>query len=81
MSVITNSGEQFIRSTAVGHTLLGYPIIQSTNVTVDSMFLIDAADFIAASDDTPTFSVSDQAVLHMEDTIHWPSALRELHRP
>jgi len=49
-------------------TLMGYPVIQSTTGTSDTMFLLDAADFMTATGDTPRFDVSDQAVLHMEDT-------------
>jgi HK97 family phage major capsid protein len=49
-------------------TLMGYPVITSTTIAVDSMILMDAADFITATGDTPRFDVSDQAVLHMEDT-------------
>lgn len=49
-------------------TLLGFPIIQSTSMTADTIFLVDAADFVTATGDTPNFSVSDQATLHMEDT-------------
>lgn len=49
-------------------TLLGYPVIQSTTGLSDMMVLMDAADFMTATGDTPQFSVSDQAVLHMEDT-------------
>jgi hypothetical protein len=49
-------------------TLLGYPIIQSTTVPQDTMVLVDAADFITATGDDVRFDVSDQAVLHMEDT-------------
>jgi HK97 family phage prohead protease len=48
--------------------LLGYPVIQSTNVTADTIILVDAADFATATGDTPNFSVSDQATLHMEAT-------------
>jgi HK97 family phage major capsid protein len=47
-------------------TLLGYPVISSTNQTQDIILLVDAADFITATGDTPRFDVSDQAVLHME---------------
>ena len=49
-------------------TLLGYPVIQSSNVTADSMLLVDAADFVSVTGDSPRFDVSDQATLHMEDT-------------
>ena len=47
--------------------LLGYPIIQSTTGTNDTMYLMDAADFATAIG-TPMFDVSDVATLHMEDT-------------
>jgi hypothetical protein len=49
-------------------TLLGYPVITSTSCPVDTMFLLDAADFVTATGDTPDFNMSDQATLHMEDT-------------
>jgi len=49
-------------------TLLGYPVISSSNVTADTMLLVDAADFVSVTGDTPRFDVSDQATLHMEDT-------------
>jgi HK97 family phage major capsid protein len=49
-------------------TLMGYPVITSTTIAPDSMILMDAADFISATGDTPRFDVSDQAVLHMEDS-------------
>jgi hypothetical protein len=32
------------------------------------VLLVDAADFFSATGDEPRFDVSDQAVLHMEDT-------------
>ena len=47
---------------------MGYPLIASTTVTLGMVILVDAADFFSASGDTPNFSVSDQATLHMEDT-------------
>lgn len=47
--------------------LLGFPVIQTTVGTTDTMYLIDAADF-ATSQGAPRFDVSDTAVLHMEDT-------------
>jgi HK97 family phage prohead protease/HK97 family phage major capsid protein len=49
-------------------TFMGIPIIQSTNVTATTLILMDAADFASASGEDPRFEVSDQAVLHMEDT-------------
>src|SRR4029077_18006914 len=48
--------------------LQGYPVIQSSNVTADTMLLVDAADFVSVTGDTPRFDVSDQATIHMEDT-------------
>lgn len=47
--------------------LVGYPVIQSTSMTADTMFLVDAADFVTATGDEPRFDVSDQATLHMDD--------------
>jgi len=48
-------------------TLLGYPVLQTTTATNDTMYLVDAADF-ATSQGAPRFDISDSAVLHMEDT-------------
>jgi HK97 family phage major capsid protein/HK97 family phage prohead protease len=49
-------------------TLLGYPVAQSATVSNGTVALVDAADFFTATGDEPRFEVSDQAVLHMEDT-------------
>jgi len=73
------TGDTPFREEIAGGTLLGIPIIQSTVVVADVMYLVDAADFIAATGDTPQFSVSDQAVLHMEDTT--PTALGTVATP
>jgi HK97 family phage major capsid protein/HK97 family phage prohead protease len=51
-----------------GGTLLGYPVAQSSTVPLGTVALVDAADFFTATGDEPRFEVSDQAVLHMEDT-------------
>ena len=64
----TTVGETPFRDEIAGGTLLGYPILTSTVCAADKMLLVDAADFATATGDTPQFSVSDQAVLHMEDT-------------
>lgn len=64
----TTVGETPFRDEIAGGTLLGYPIIPSTTLAYRTMILIDAADYITATGDTPNFAVSDQAVLHMEDT-------------
>lgn len=64
----TTVGDTPFREELAGGTLLGYPILSSVTGLNDMMVLVDAADFITATGDTPNFSVSDQAVLHMEDT-------------
>jgi HK97 family phage prohead protease len=48
--------------------LMGIPIIESTTVPAGMLIIVDAADFAAVTGDDPRFEVSDQAVLHMEDT-------------
>ena len=42
--------------------------IVSTTVAAGTVYMIDAADFATAAGDAPEFDVSDQAVLHAEDT-------------
>jgi HK97 family phage prohead protease len=49
-------------------TFMGYPAIISSTVPIGTVVLVDAADFMSAVGDVPRFDVSDQAVLHMEDT-------------
>jgi len=75
----TTVGETPFREELSQGTLLGYPIVQSTTGLNDMMGIIDCADFITATGDTPNFSVSDQAVLHMEDTN--PAALSGVGTP
>jgi hypothetical protein len=65
---IAGGGEFPFKEELTGGTLLGYPVIQSTNVAADTMLLLDAADFVSVSGDSPRFDVSNQATLHMEDT-------------
>jgi hypothetical protein len=64
----TTTGDTPYRAEIAAGTLFGWPIIQSTNIPFDRVIAMDAADFMTATGDTPNFSVSDQAVLHMEDT-------------
>lgn len=45
-----------------------FAVIQSTTIPAGTVYMIDAADFVTAAGDTPEFDVSDQTVLHMEDT-------------
>lgn len=59
--------------------LIGYPVIRSTIGTTDTLYLVDAADFMTATGDVPRFDVSDQAVLHMEDTT--PAAISAVGTP
>jgi Phage capsid family len=61
-------GEFPFKDELTGSTLMGYPVIQSNNVTADQMLLVDADDFVSVSGDSPQFSVSDSATVHMEDT-------------
>ena len=49
-------------------TLFGAELIVSTNVTPDTVILMDAADFVTATGDTPEWDVSDVATIHEEDT-------------
>jgi hypothetical protein len=64
----TTDGQTPYRSELTAGTLFGWPVIQSTNIPADRVIALDAADFITATGDTPMFSVSDQATIHMEDT-------------
>ena len=43
-------------------------MIQSCTVPAGTVIAIDAADYISIEGDSPRFEVSDQAMLHMEDT-------------
>ncbi|MDI6026730.1 phage major capsid protein [Corticibacterium sp. UT-5YL-CI-8] len=42
--------------------------IVSTTIPAGHVYLVDAADFATAAGDAPEFDVSEQTVLHMEDT-------------
>jgi HK97 family phage major capsid protein/HK97 family phage prohead protease len=75
----TTTGDTPYREEISRGTLLGVPILQTTTGLSDMMAIIDAADFATATGDTPQFSVSDQAVLHMEDTS--PAALSAVATP
>lgn len=75
----TTVGETPFREEMSAGTLLGFPIFSTTTGLSDMFALIDCADFATATGDTPQFSVSDQAVLHMEDTS--PAALSTVATP
>jgi HK97 family phage major capsid protein/HK97 family phage prohead protease len=49
-------------------TLMSFPIVKSASVPAGTMILLDCADFASVTEAAPRFDVSDQAVLHMEDT-------------
>lgn len=42
--------------------------IVSTTIPAGNVYMIDAADFASAAGEAPEFEVSEQAVIHMEDT-------------
>jgi HK97 family phage prohead protease/HK97 family phage major capsid protein len=69
IALAQNAGGDFPFKEELGQgTLLNYPVIVSSTVPSGTIILIDAADFASATGDDPRFDVSDQAVLHMEDT-------------
>jgi HK97 family phage major capsid protein len=65
---VAGGGEFPFKQELTGGTMLGYPVIASTNVTQDMVVLLDAADFVTVTGETPRFDVSDQAVIHEETT-------------
>lgn len=48
--------------------LVGYPVITSTTIGVDSVIFCDAPQIVIASDYMPLISISEDATLVMEDT-------------
>jgi HK97 family phage prohead protease len=68
LTVATNTGVFPWRDELERGTLNGYPVVDSATVPANTVILIDAADFVVAAGDGPTFAASDQATLHMEDT-------------
>lgn len=46
----------------------GITVIASVNVPAGRLVMVDAADFATAAGDQPEFEVSEQAVIHAEDT-------------
>jgi HK97 family phage prohead protease len=52
--------------------LEGWPVFESTTIATTEIIVVDAADFVTAGQGAPTFEVSDQATLHMEDTAPGP---------
>jgi len=67
LTVAPNGTFAFPTMTTEGGSLAGIPAIVSPNVTADTLFLIDAADFVTATGPM-RIDLSDSATLHMEDT-------------
>lgn len=65
---MTTTGDTPYRDEISRGMLLTYPIIKSTVVPTNTLILMDAADYASVTEAAPRFDVSDQAVLHMEDT-------------
>lgn len=73
IALTQNIGGDFPFQTQIENgNLLGYGVIESTTQPAGTVTLLEAADFVSATGDTPQFDVSDQAVLHMEDTTPLP---------
>ena len=68
LQATAGGGEFPFKAELAAGTLQGYPVIKSTTVTADMMYLLDAADFVSVTGDTPRFDVSDQATLVFDDT-------------
>jgi hypothetical protein len=69
ISLIQNAGGDFPFKQEINNdTFSGYPLVQSTTQTLHTVMLLDAFDFVSVTGDDPRFDVSDQAVLHMEDS-------------
>jgi HK97 family phage prohead protease/HK97 family phage major capsid protein len=66
--VYTTTGDTPFREEVNGGSLDGVPIVSSTVVPANTVMMLDAADFASVTEAAPRFDVSDQAVLHMEDT-------------
>jgi len=72
-SITQNAGGDFpFKSEIAGGQFMGYPLIISPTVPVGVVMLVDASDFVSVEGDAPRFDVSDQATLHMEDTLPLP---------
>lgn len=69
LSLTQNAGGDFPFEQEINNgRFRGYGVIQSSTIPAGVVMLLDAADFFSATGDDPRFDVSDQAVLHMEDT-------------
>lgn len=62
------NGEFTFRAELDAGTFMGYPYVASDNVTADVVVFVGGQAMAFGNDYAPTFDVSDQATLHMEDT-------------
>jgi HK97 family phage prohead protease len=65
---MTTTGDTPYKDEISRGTLMTVPIVKSTIVPAGTMVLMDCHDFASVMEVAPRFDVSDQAVLHMEDT-------------
>jgi HK97 family phage major capsid protein/HK97 family phage prohead protease len=73
LALMTNAAGAFMfRDEIANGTLLGLPLLSSTTVPAETVFLMDAAELAGAWDSVPQFDLSEQATLHMEDTTPLP---------
>jgi HK97 family phage prohead protease/HK97 family phage major capsid protein len=63
-----NTGIFPFRDEVINGTLNTIPIIDSATIPLNTVILVDAADFVVADGGAPRFELSDQATLHMEDS-------------
>ena len=67
LTTVPTIGNMPFRDEISAGRLAGYPIIKSSNSAAATWWLVDAADFVSATGDSPRFEVSDQAVLQLDD--------------
>lgn len=68
MSMVnTSTGERPFEADMRNLTLAGFPVISSTSVTVKTLTLVRAVDFLSSIGDEPQFETSDQATLVESD--------------
>lgn len=69
IALTANAGGEYPFQAEIGQNrFMNYPVIVSGNITAGVVILLDAADFAVIEAGPPRFDVSDQAVLHFEDT-------------
>jgi HK97 family phage prohead protease len=72
MSTATGSGVFPFKEEIAGGNFWNWPVLETTIIDPDELMAVDAADFVTVGAGAPTFEVSDQATLHMEDTLPLP---------